>query len=171
MARIDRIQAQDIMQKDVFELEPGMPIERAIEALEEHEISGAPVVDDAHRLIGMLATSDVTRVEHVRHGKIETTHGDWSLAETDGEEVEESDTEEIILDMEDFSPAVRGTDTVEDWMDPGVVTVDPEDSLMKVCRAMVRHAVHRVVVMRGKEIEGILTSFDVVRYVAGADPT
>lgn len=168
MTRRDRIQAQDIMQRDVLELDPSMPIERAIEALEQNEIGGAPVVDGAHRLLGMLSASDVTRSDHVASNRLAPTRGEFALTDPPDEEEEVGDSEDVILDMEDYSPATRESDTVQDWMNTGVVTVRPDDSLVQVCRTMVKHRVHRVVVTSGDRIEGILSSFDVVRAVAGA---
>jgi CBS domain-containing protein len=160
--------ALDLMQKHVLKLDPGMPIERAIEALEENEIGGAPVVDASNRLVGILTKSDVTRSEHVRSGRIQPTRGEWSMSGPRGE-TDEDREEDLILNMEDYTPAVRATDTVADWMSSGVVTVDPEASLVEVCREMSKHRIHRVVVARGASIEGIITSFDIVRFVAERD--
>jgi CBS domain-containing protein len=157
--------ARHVMQHHVLQLDPGMPIERAIEAFEENEIGGAPVVDASNRLVGILTTSDVTRSEHVRSGRIQPTRGEWSMIEPRGE-TEEDGEGDLILGMEDYTPAVRATETVEDWMSSGVVTVDPDASLVQVCREMMKHRIHRVVVARGNSIVGIITSFDIVRCVA-----
>lgn len=161
-----RIKACEIMQAHLVKLYPSMPIESAIQTLEENEIGGAPVVDESGRTVGILTKSDVTRVEHVRAGRIAATGGDWSLAEPVGEVDEDEVNEDLILEKEDYSPALRGTDTVADWMNPRVVTVGPDASLKEVCRKMLRERIHRVIVADHGKLQGIVTSFDVVRCVA-----
>ena len=72
--RIDpsRVLARDVMQTDVLVFRPDDSIQSAAEQLEEIGASGAPVVDDAGRLIGVLTTSDIARSEHVDGGRIST---------------------------------------------------------------------------------------------------
>lgn len=166
MTRTKPILAKDIMNADVVRFDAATPIETAIETLDELDISGAPVTDDDGRLLGILTTRDVTRAEHVRSGRIEATRGDFSMSEPTGDLEPEDENENVILNREDYSPAVVGTDTVADWMNRGVVTVDPEATLRQVCQKMAKEHVHRVIVARGRTLAGIITSFDVVRCVA-----
>jgi CBS domain-containing protein len=156
--------ARDLMSADVVRLDPSTPIEKAIEILDENEISGAPVTDGDGRLLGVLSARDVTRTEHVRSGRIEANRGDFSMSELDGDEDEGN--EDVVLGREDFSPAVAGTDTVGDWMNRHVVTVDPEASVRQLCRKMYEEHVHRVIVGKDGKVEGIITTFDIVRWVA-----
>jgi CBS domain-containing protein len=165
VSRFAQIKAREIMQADLVVLTPSTPIESAIQTLEELEIGGAPVVDESGRPVGILSKSDVSRVEHVRSGRIVGNREDWALADLAGE-VDDDATEDLILDKEDYSSALRSSDTVEDWMNPKVVAVRPESSLKEVCRTKVREHIHRVLVASDGKIQGIITSFDVVRYVA-----
>lgn len=166
MNRTSSIQAKDIMQKDVVKLDAAMPIESAIQTLDELEISGAPVVDEEGRLLGVLTTRDVTRAEHVHSGRIEATRGEWTMSEPPSEESDGDANEKAILEKEDYSPAIFGSDTVAEWMNRKFVTVDPDASLRDVCRQMVKEHVHRVIVARKKLLVGVITSSDIVRYVA-----
>jgi CBS domain-containing protein len=166
MNRTKPILAKDIMKADVVRFDASTPIETAIETLDELDISGAPVTDDDGRLLGILTTRDVTRAEHVRSGRIAATRGDFSMSEPTGDVEPEDENENVILNREDYSPAVTGTDTVADWMNRNVVTVPPEATLREVCQKMAKEHVHRVVVARCRMVAGIITSFDVVRCVA-----
>jgi CBS domain-containing protein len=47
-----------------------------------------------------------------------------------------------------------------------VVTVDPDASVRQVCRRMYEEHVHRVIVAKDGKVEGIITTFDVVRWIA-----
>jgi DNA-directed RNA polymerase specialized sigma24 family protein len=111
MNRTNSTQAKDIMQKDVVKLDASMPIESAIRTLDELDISGAPVVDENGGLLGVLTTRDVTRVEHVHSGRIEATRGEWTMSEPPSEEIDGDSNENAILEKEDYSPALLGSDT------------------------------------------------------------
>ena len=52
--------ARDIMSKDVVSLSPGMSIADAADALLHYRIHGAPVVDEADQLIGMVSFTDLS---------------------------------------------------------------------------------------------------------------
>jgi CBS domain-containing protein len=158
--------ARDLMSADVVRLDPSTPIERAIEILDENEISGAPVTDADGRLVGVLSARDVTRTEHVRSGRIEANRGDFSMSNPAGDGEEDESNEDLVLGREDFSPAVAGADTVGNWMNRHVVTVDPDASVRLLCRKMYEEHVHRVIVAKDGNVEGIITTFDVVRWVA-----
>jgi len=165
MNRTKPITAKDLMNKDVVRLDADAPIESAIEMLDENEISGAPVTDDCGHLLGVLSARDVTRAEHVRSGRIEANRGDFSMSDPIGED-DDLGNEDVVMARENYSPAVAGSDTVADWMNRRVVTVEPDANLRDVCRSMYKEHAHRVIVARGGKVEGIITSFDVVRWIA-----
>jgi len=52
--------ARDIMSKDVVSLSPGMTIADAADALLHYRIHGAPVVDKAEQLVGMVSFTDLS---------------------------------------------------------------------------------------------------------------
>ena len=160
------VHARDIMKTYVVQLDPRMPIEEAIETLEEHDISGAPVVDENGLLVGILSARDVTRSEHVRSSRIEANRGEFVLSGPVDEEGEYDDASAEILDRDDYSPALAGAETVAGWMSRRAVTVGPDTSLREVCRTMVKEHVHRVVVAREKRVVGIVTSLDLVAWLA-----
>ena len=53
--------------------------------------------------------------------------------------------------------------TVEDIMTEDVVVAAPEDDVRSIARRMIDGQVHRVVVARGDEILGIISTFDLLR--------
>lgn len=55
-----QVVARDIMSKDVVSLSPGMTIADAADALLHYRIHGAPVVDGAGQLIGMVSFTDLS---------------------------------------------------------------------------------------------------------------
>jgi CBS domain-containing protein len=57
----------EVMTRDVLALRPDQTIEEAVAALNERDISGAPVVDDDGRLIGLLDDTDLIMSEARLH--------------------------------------------------------------------------------------------------------
>lgn len=165
MTSFQQLRARDLMRTDVVSFGPETSIEVAISIFEDLHISGAPVVNAVGKLVGVLSAADVVRSEHVAGARIETGRGDMSMSYD-----EESDDlfhpEEVILIREDYSPLVRGQESVGDWMSVGVVSVKPDDTIAHVCRTMVKGGFHRVCVVENEKLVGIVTSFDVVRAVA-----
>jgi len=58
---MDKICVRDFMAKDLVVLTPDMDIYTAIDTLVKSEISGAPVVNEAGKLIGILSQKDCLR--------------------------------------------------------------------------------------------------------------
>jgi CBS domain-containing protein len=153
-----KIRAKDLMQRDLVRLRPDTPIAEAVSTFEEYGIRGAPVVDESGRLLGVLSLSDVARSDHVDAGRIasETNVGAGFHDEEDEGE----------FDPDGYKPEVLGHATVSDWMRRETVAVTPEASLRELCEVMVREAVHRVLVVEGGKLVGLVSTTDVVRWVA-----
>jgi CBS domain-containing protein len=160
---LESVCARDLMQHEVVRILKDASVESAIEALEENGISGAPVVDTAGRLVGVFSSRDVARSEHMREGRLSTGATDESLLDWD----EEEETEVAMERREGFSSLNSGTERVADWMSTEVLTVAPAESLRGVCSAMAREGAHRVFVVEGQKLVGVISSLDVVRHVAG----
>lgn len=160
------IKAKDLMRTSVITLRPDDSLQSAIETLEEHKIGGAPVVDGIGQLVGMLTSSDIARFAATRGQR-----GDdepYDFGESSDEEADERGEDSLFM-REDYSPEILGRESVASWMNPRVISVTPETSMTQLCRTMSRAGTHRVVVADGKKLLGIVSSFDIVRCVAGGD--
>jgi CBS domain-containing protein len=167
MVQFNKIKARDIMQTDVVHFLPSTPIEEAIETMEDLHISGAPVLDEAGRIVGVLSAHDIAKPEHVRSGRVESMHGEYDMGEPVGEEsLDEYSGDEVFFSKEDYSPEVHGSDTVGEWMSTDVISVDPEWTLKEICRVMIKQHIHRVPVVQGRVLKGIISSLDIVRCVS-----
>ncbi len=58
------MEARDIMTREVIAVAPGMPVNEAADLLLRNRIHGAPVVDDADQVVGMISFTDLAG----RHG-------------------------------------------------------------------------------------------------------
>jgi len=74
---------QDYMAKDLATLMPDLGIAEAVGFLLKHDISGAPVVDEAGRLVGLLSMKDCLRaaLEDSYHQEFSTTVADHMSAD------------------------------------------------------------------------------------------
>jgi CBS domain-containing protein len=159
--------ARDLMQKDVVRLESDTAISSAVESLEANGISGAPVVDASERLVGVFSLRDAARSESLNGGRFGDRKGDDRVPDWVDEEADEGSVlEDEISDRDDYSTAAGGGDTVAEWMNPTVIAVTPEASLKEVCRVMERERIHRVFVVDGRRLCGVISSMDIVRYLS-----
>ncbi len=53
-----------------------------------------------------------------------------------------------------------------DWMTPEVVSVGPDATLTEVCGVMAEESIHRVFVLKDKRIQGVVSTLDIVTYLA-----
>lgn len=168
MIQLGKTKAADIMQTDLVQLHALTPIRSAVENFEEYRISGAPVVNEAGELVGVLAASDIVKSEHLQSGSIEDQRGAYYFNDPllDDEWGDGPWGDDGPFSREDYSPEILGRETVGDWMNPNLISVRPEASLHEVCALMARERIHRVFVVKNKLLLGVVSTFDVVKYLA-----
>jgi len=162
-----KILVRDIMRTDVVKLDPAMPLEEAVASFAELHISGAPVVDRAGRLVGVLSAFDIAKPENMRDGSVTPRSNEYALGDASPDDDGSYDGE-VVFSMEDYSPEVLRRGTVSDLMSNEVICVSPDAPLKDVCATMVKEHIHRVMVTEETKLVGIVTSLDVVRCVATA---
>lgn len=156
-----RLLARDVMQTDVLTLRPDDTVESAVGLLEEYHVSGAPVVDGFGKILGVLSSTDVARREHVKEGSV-------SVGRRGGTDDDDGlDFEDEVLDSEGYSPELFASARVDEWMSHRLVSVGPQATLAEVCRLMVAESIHRVFVVQEDALCGVISTFDVVRLMAG----
>ena len=80
--------------------------------------------------------------------------------------VDGSPRSEGLVGKDSFSPDVTGGETVGDWMTPRVISVSPDEPIDGVCKLMADEGIHRVMVVHRSEIKGVISSLDIVRFLA-----
>lgn len=155
-----KIKAGDLMQTRVARLDAELLIDDAISLLEADRISGAPVVDAIGRVVGVLSLSDLARAKEAESRTPGGGRGEYYLPQ----EGMDDEADELGL-KHDYSPDTLPTGTVAEWMSEDVVSVAPGDSVRVVCKRMADRGIHRVLVLEEDKLVGILSSFDVVRWI------
>ncbi len=143
--------AADVMSHDVVMIPRQMSLRAVARLFSRSQISGAPVVDEMHRCVGVLSASDFVRWTEVRMAPP-------SADETPATSV----CEWQMPELKDLP-----TDSVEYFMTADPVTVAPSTPLPEVARKMIDAHIHRVIVVEdwGRPI-GIVSSTDVLAAVA-----
>jgi len=151
------MRVRDIMTAAPDTLSPTLPVRDLEERLISHRVGGFPVVDEG-KLVGMVTRSDLVRVIDLEH-TIDAQLGEAISASLDeGADSETARGARI--------GARLGAMTVADVMIRGVVSVQADASIDEAARLMVERRVHRLPVVEGSRLVGIVTSLDLARLVA-----
>lgn len=145
------LKASDVMRRRVETLAPDMTLREAAQLLLDRGISGAPVVDASRRVVGVLSQRDFMAAE------AEQLRGRAPAFYRDGER--------IALASPAGSAAQR---RVREVMTQDVISVTQEVGIVQVARLMSDRRIHRVVVLRGARLAGLVSSLDILRALADA---
>ncbi|MES3630895.1 MAG: CBS domain-containing protein [Longimonas sp.] len=150
-------QAKDIMTRTVHTVEADRSLQELSDFFIEYNVTGAPVVDEAGALIGVVSVTDLT--QHLGGGgngtstHVHTAYHDELAADYAQEEVEALRITETT------------TATVRDVMTPEIYDVNPHTSIQQVADVMLRSSIRRLFVTRDGQVEGVITSTDMLKVI------
>jgi CBS domain-containing protein len=158
----------DIMQVVLATVAPECPIPEIEALFTKYGISALPVVDDGE-LVGILSTSDIIRQICVERSVSEViAEYDWDIS---GFHEHRSDAETMTEVAERLGRRVDHL-TAADVMTAKVVSVEPDAPVARAARLMLDNRIHRLPIVREAQLVGLVSTMDIVRYVAGvADQT
>jgi predicted transcriptional regulator len=149
--------AKDLMTTDVKTVEADWPLDRVAQFLIDHEISGAPVVED-DKLVGVISLTDLAR-----HS---STAGESATERPSAYYRHELETEYAEEDLENLRITEGDETTAQHVMTPQVYDVNERTPIQQVAQVMHRGGIHRVFVTERGEIRGIITAMDMLKVVA-----
>ena len=138
--------AADVMSRPVMTIPQGMSLAEAARLLSGSGISGAPVLDEEGRCIGVLSSNDFVTWAG-QEGEVINFIAPW------GE----------VIDIGDYPD-----NEIRHYMTPQPVVVAPTASIGELAQTMVDAHIHRVLVMKEDRPCGIVTSTDILAAVAQA---
>jgi CBS domain-containing protein len=145
------MRASDLMTRDVATVTPDTPLEELCDLFRQRKITGAPVVDGEGRLVGIVSKDDV----------IFRRRGDGDRPR------QESDIRQLFTSgFVGFNLAAgNGATRVSDIMTREVICAPEDMSVEDLCRLMWEKRVHRIPIVRGAILLGIVSALDICRGV------
>ena len=150
------LKAKDIMTKEVIVVTPATTIEELARTLMKHRISGAPVVDEAGNVRGIVTENDLISKNSRLH--IPTV---WRLFDA-----------YIPLGTSRLENEIKRVAalTVDEICSKNVITADEESSVEYVATLMTEKKIHLLPVLREGKMVGIIGKRDLIKGVAGETP-
>jgi predicted transcriptional regulator len=145
--------ARDVMIHPVFAARESWTVRELASYFTDKAISGAPVLDDAGRLTGVVSLTDI--VDQVTRDR----EPSWGPGR--GWEDRYSPEDLKSLAIEDAGRLVA------EIMTPTFFTIPDATPLPKIARTMVAGRIHRLLVTRKGRVVGIVTTLDLLRELAG----
>jgi len=146
------LKAKDIMTKEVITVKPETTIEELARLLMTQHISGAPVVDDNGKIVGIVTENDLISKNSRLH--IPTILRLFDAYIPLGTSKMESDIRKMAAS------------TVEDICTKEIITVDEEASVEYIATIMTEKRIHILPVVREGKLVGIIGKKDMIKGIA-----
>jgi CBS-domain-containing membrane protein len=146
------MKARDVMAFPVITVKPNSSIEEVAKTFVRHRISGAPVVDDAGKLIGIISEGDLMYRSELG---TERPHPYWYL-EYAGKE---------HLAAEYVKARARKT---ADLMTRKVITASPDSSLNDIAALLENNSIKRVPIVENGKLVGIVSRANLIQALTSA---
>jgi len=147
------VTAGDIMRTDVVVLSYAAPLSDIERTLSENRISGAPVVDEAGHIVGIVSLKDlVDRYAQDPDARPRRGPGFFHLS---SQELGEGD-------FNAFEVPSESEDTAQDVMTAEIYAVPTTAGLHDIAKVMSEHKIHRVLVEDDKRYVGLLSTMEVI---------
>lgn len=153
---MDMITAKDIMNPQVIAVPQDWSVQQLAEFFIEKAITGAPVLDADGRLVGVVSLTDIARYESESRRLIRDNEPHAYFLQSGDLPIDENE-------IRSFHIEDPPEGTVADIMTPMVFKVSPSTPVREIARMMVHGRIHRVLVVDGDEVVGILTALDLVK--------
>ena len=175
------LRLRDIMTSRVLTVTPETTLRDAMELFSKHHISGAPVMAGS-KVVGLVSATDIlefasTASRAAAEPARDSIPEDWPEPETWDVESDASsgylaelwtrrEGERVAGERNGAPPDPLDASIVADAMTYGIYALPPNAHVSAAAESMRAADVHRLLVMDGDQLVGIVTTMDVVRAVA-----
>jgi CBS domain-containing protein len=148
--------AEEMMVKNVITFRPSDKLSRVSKSFAKHGISGAPVVDDRGKVIGVISEHDIIKLGE----KLPSvwTPLDHHLPLAISLSIKDYKLEKVVKALKEV-----GTRKVEEVMSKKVLTASPKTGLGEIARMMEKHKINRIPIVDKKgKLLGLVARADVI---------
>ena len=139
------MQVQDVMTKKIIKIKKGTTLREAAKILIKNDITGAPIVNEKNKVIGIISEKNVFRALYPNY---EEFYIDLDII------AKPNNLDDRLQNIVDLK--------VENFMVKDVVSALPSDSVVKVGGVMMARGIHRVLVVDEKEtLMGVVSRRDI----------
>lgn len=156
---------KDIMTVRVISLKPSDTLKHAVSVFAQYKITGAPVVDNKGRVVGILTEMDLLK-------RLEIGILDISMHPVPGAKNALTAEPQGKISLKSLPEALAAVDhlTVSNLMTAPVVTVYPDDKIEEKVNLMLHRRIRRLpVVDKTGVLVGIISRKDIIQMLAGMD--
>jgi CBS domain-containing protein len=150
--------AGEIMTRDVVCVREDTDLRDLAKLFLEKGITGAPVVNDAGDLQGVISQTDLLYYHLSRDDELKMESHFYHALRIEGHYLPKG-----------FQIKDVNTGLVSEVMTPVVHAVTERTSLASLARLMARRRIHRVIVRKGQRVAGIVSALDVLRAISKRD--
>jgi len=142
------MKVKEIMKTGIISLDPNLSCKEAARVFLENKISGAPVINARGELVGIISEKDIFR-------GLFPCYRDFYEAP------------DAYLDFEELEAdaAAAAKESVSKVMITRLITASPETPILKVAAQMLSSGIHRLPVVDGGKLAGIVTRRDIYRAI------
>jgi CBS domain-containing protein len=150
--RLLSLRVSQVMSRRVVDISPHQTLAEAASLLSKHGLSGAPVVDELGRCVGMLTATDFLAQESHQSRAGE----DGSLAGIEHTLNTETADESLHIDTVNY-------ELVRHHMTTNIQAIDENATMLAAARAMCAGHIHRLPVLDQQgHVLGLVSSLDIV---------
>lgn len=147
------VTARDIMHHDVITVPYATPLSEVERIMSDNRISGAPVTDEAGRIVGIISLSDIiARYTEDPDARPRRGPGFYHL----------SSEEMLDEDYDSFEVPKESEDTAEDVMTAQIYSVSASAGLKDIAALMCEHRIHRVLVAENGRHVGLISTMEIL---------
>ncbi len=147
--------AKDIMNTEILSVGPDWSIGQLANYLLANSISGAPVISEDNKLLGVVSMTDLIRQSCMPGTDTRLERADESYIRPHERQYSPAEMEFPGIDAESLV-------TVREIMTPVTFNVNEYTKIQDVADAMLRGRIHRVFVTSNDSLIGIITTMDLL---------
>ncbi|MEK7193492.1 MAG: CBS domain-containing protein [Patescibacteria group bacterium] len=134
------MKVKHVLEKNVITIPHTATYREAAEVLHKNNLSGAPVIGEKNRLVGMLSEKDLFKVLYPFYQSY-------------------YENPELYLDYESRETKIREIENepIIGMITKNVVTIDPEAPILRAGAIMLAKGIHRLPVVKDNKLLGIVT--------------
>jgi len=147
------LKAEDIMSREVITVNENASVRELASLFISHDISGAPVVDTAGKVVGVVTENDLIFQNKKVHLPTAVAILDAFLFLERPEKMEK--------ELKKIAGAKVG-----DICSRNLISVGPETELEELATLMAEKKIHTLPVMEGEQLVGVIGKSDIIRLIA-----